>query len=326
MSYFAAERQYKGTANKEIHTQPQPPTRLGEKYDAGSGPSILAKAPDEKVACMLKIASVGSRLFSEFEKVAGPRGAAYLASQNKPGLLSRMWAPFSALPQGSSRARPAAKPAATTPTPKPAATTPAPKPAATTPPPAAGAPAAGAPAAGAPAAGAPAAGAPAAGAPASGAAAALGGPTGYHHDAQSGAIIPTGISDPNVRELVMDKQLKDMGQRRMMEAIEAGGGGQFSGMDKFKARAADMFANPYFQTLAPMAAQMIPVGTETTTDEYGRPVKRTKTLGETSFGSMLPLGMLAAGQYRGPLQVGPGGAIFGGNLKGAQPAAQTPTA
>ena len=307
MSYFAAERQYKGTANKEIHTQPQPPTRLGEKYDAGSGPSILAKAPDEKVACMLKIASVGSRLFSEFEKVAGPRGAAYLASQNKPGFLSRMWAPFSALPQGSSRARPAAKPAATTPTPKPTATTPP-------------------PAAGAPAAGAPAAGAPAAGAPASGAAAALGGPSGYHHDAQSGAVIPTGISDPNVRELVMDKQLKDMGQRRMMEAIEAGGGGQFSGMDKFKARAADMFANPYFQTLAPMAAQMIPVGTETTTDEYGRPVKRTKTLGETSFGSMLPLGMLAAGQYRGPLQVGPGGAIFGGNLKGAQPAAQTPTA
>lgn len=325
MSYFAAERQYKGTANKEIHTQPQPPTRLGEKYDAGSGPSILAKAPDEKVACMLKIASVGSRLFSEFEKEAAGLSltAARAASAGKnPGILGRAaagvknifkpadtgFAARQAARAESQAARNAAAAAST-------------KPTATTPPPAAGAPAAGTPAAGAPA-----AGAPAAGAPASGAAAALGGPSGYHHDAQSGAIIPTGISDPNVRELVMDKQMKDMGQRRMMEAIEAGGGGQFSGMDKFKARAADMFANPYFQTLAPMAAQMIPVGTETTTDEYGRPVKRTKTLGETSFGSMLPLGMLAAGQYRGPLQVGPGGAIFGGNFKGAQPAAQTPTA
>lgn len=44
------------------------------------------------------------------EKVAG-RTSDYLAGNKKPGLLQRVWSPFSALPSGPSRARVAAKPA-----------------------------------------------------------------------------------------------------------------------------------------------------------------------------------------------------------------------
>lgn len=123
----------------------------------------------------------------------------------------------------------------------------------------------------------------------------------------------------------MKDMAQDMGQRQLMNMAESGGV-TYSGMDKFKARAADLFKNPYFATIAPMAAQMIPVGTETSVDEYGRPVKRTKTLGETGFGQVLPLAMLAGSQYRGPLQVGTGGAILGGNPTAAAQPAAAPTA
>lgn len=304
MSYFAAERQYKGTANKEIITQPQPPTRLGEKYDAGSGPSILAKGPDEKVACMLKIAHVGADVLSSFEKEANifSRGLEGLRNFGRSigSRVSQLASPAPVSATASPQQQPAPNPAPQ------------------------GQPAQGAPTATANPLGLP---------PMDMTPAAF---SGFKRDPETGLIYPLGsqsqlqggapdeLTDMNpVRYLMLRDLQSRMGQRDMMEYIEQGlpkDAPKFTGMDKFKARMSDLIRNPYFSTLAPMFLYQVPVGSYDDIDEYGRRVKRTKTLGDTDAGRMLlPLGMLAAAGYGGPLNVNAQGLIEG--PKGPMPAA-----
>lgn len=134
-----------------------------------------------------------------------------------------------------------------------------------------------------------------------------------------GGINATSGPESTISHTMTNERLLNQGQHAAMQNIEANSDGiEFSKADKFKARMGQMFNNPWFQGIAPIAVSQIPVGSEDTVDENGRPTKRTVTLGQTSAGAMLPLGLMGASMYKGPLSVGADGSIMGSSIAAAR--------